>query len=52
MYLSRMPDFGVTVIDRGPSAYQACKMFDGEFYRLLGKNNPGFAMFAGGGMHF
>jgi type IV secretory pathway VirB4 component len=46
MYLSRMPDFGVTVIDRGPSAYQACKMFDGEYYRLLGKNNPGFAMFA------
>lgn len=46
MYLSRMPNFGVTVIDRGPSAYQACKMFDGQYYRLLGKGNPGFAMFS------
>jgi type IV secretory pathway VirB4 component len=46
MYLSRMPDFGVTVIDRGPSAYQACRMFDGEYYRLLGSRSPGFAMFA------
>jgi type IV secretory pathway VirB4 component len=45
MFLSRLPAAGVTIIDRGPSAYQACKMFDGQYYRLLGKSSPGFALF-------
>ena len=46
MFLTRYPHSGVTIIDRGPSAYQACHMFDGQYYRLLGRNSPGFAMLA------
>jgi type IV secretory pathway VirB4 component len=46
MWLARIPFGGVTVIDRGPSAYQLCMMLDGLYYRVLGRNSPGFALFA------
>jgi type IV secretory pathway VirB4 component len=45
MWLARLPWGGVTVIDRGPSAYQLCRMLDGQYYRVLGDNSPGFALF-------
>jgi type IV secretory pathway VirB4 component len=46
MWLTRLPFGGVTSIDRGPSAYQICKMFDGQYYRILDKTSPGFALFS------
>ena len=46
MFVTRLPNAGVTIIDRGPSAYQICKMFDGHYYKLLGNNSPGFALFS------
>jgi len=46
MFITRLPHTGVTIIDRGPSAYQICKMFDGQYYKLLGKGSPGFALFS------
>jgi type IV secretory pathway VirB4 component len=46
MWLTRLPWGGVTSIDRGPSGYQICKMFDGQYYRILDSSSPGFAIFS------
>ena len=46
MYRGRLPFAGVTTIDRGRSSYQITKMLDGEFYDLLGRRSPGFALFS------
>ena len=48
-FRSRFPLTGVTILDNGRSARPGCKMVDGEFYDLLGRQSPGFALFTDAG---
>jgi type IV secretion system protein VirB4 len=47
MWVARMPIAGFTGIDRGKSLYRLCNFLDGNFYDVLGDQNPpGFALFS------
>jgi type IV secretory pathway VirB4 component len=47
MWVARMPIAGFTGIDRGRSLYRLCNFLDGNFYDVLGDQNPpGFALFS------
>lgn len=48
-FRGRLPLAGVTTIDRGRSSERMCRMLDGQFYELLGKQSPGFALFSQAG---
>jgi type IV secretory pathway VirB4 component len=43
---SRLPLLGINTVDSGPSAYQACKLFNGKYYKLGTTNGFGLALFA------
>ncbi|MFZ1125374.1 MAG: hypothetical protein WAN59_09595 [Candidatus Baltobacteraceae bacterium] len=46
MAQARLPEFGVTMLDKGRSAYRLARMVDGTFYDLIAPGSPGFALFA------
>jgi type IV secretory pathway VirB4 component len=46
MAQARLPQLGVTMLDKGRSAYRLARMVDGTFYDLLAPGSPGFALFA------
>ncbi len=49
MAQARLPQLGVTMLDKGRSAYRLARMVDGTFYDLLAPDSPGFALFAEAG---
>ena len=46
MVRARLPNFGVSMLDKGRSARPLALMLGGVFYDLLAPGSPGFALFA------